>query len=76
MSRFLGPVDTMGCVPARQQTRVAAFLMSCHGALARQLAVALIWERRPTWHMELNTQLYREADSNPVAACYFMGPRP
>src|SRR4051794_31048190 len=63
MSRFFGPLDAMGCVPARQQTRVAAFLMSCHGALARQLGVALIWERRPTWHMELNTQLYREAET-------------
>ena len=41
MSAFLGPLDATGRVPPRQQTRVAAFLMSCHGAMARQLAIAL-----------------------------------
>ena len=37
MSTFLGPLDATGRVPPRQQTRVAAFLVSCHGAMARQL---------------------------------------
>jgi hypothetical protein len=63
MSRFLGPIDAMGRVPALQQTRVAAFLMSCHGALARQLGVSLTWEMRPTWHMELITQFYKETET-------------
>jgi len=38
---FLGPLDGQGRIPAYQQTRVSAFLMSAHGALARQLSVAL-----------------------------------
>ncbi len=63
MSRFLGPIDTMGRLPARQQTRVAAFLMSCHGALARQLGIALTWQMKPAWLMELNTQFYKETET-------------
>jgi hypothetical protein len=62
MNPFLGPLDATGRVPPRQQTRVAAFLVSCHGALARQLAVALAWQANAAWRTELNTQLYRESE--------------
>jgi hypothetical protein len=62
MSMFLGPLDAAGRVPARQQTRVAAFLLSCHGAMARQLALALSWQMNPAWHAELNAQLFHEAE--------------
>jgi hypothetical protein len=41
MNAFLGPLDDNGRIPDYQQTRVSAFLMSAHGALARQLAAAL-----------------------------------
>jgi hypothetical protein len=62
MSPFLGPLDAAGRVPPRQQTRLAAFLVSCHGALARQLAIALAWQTNAAWQTELNTQLYRESE--------------
>jgi hypothetical protein len=62
MSAFLGPLDATGRVPPRQQTRVAAFLVSCHGAMARQLAIALAWQTNAAWRTELNTQLYRESE--------------
>ena len=62
MSAFLGPLDATGRVPPRQQTRVAAFLVSCHGAMARQLAIALAWQTNAAWQTELNTQLYRESE--------------
>lgn len=62
MSRFLGPLDATGRVPSRQQTRIAAFLMSCHGAMARQLAVTLAMNMNPAWHTELNAQFYRESE--------------
>jgi hypothetical protein len=62
MSAFLGPLDAIGRVPPRQQTRVAAFLVSGHGAMARQLAIALAWQVKAAWHTELNTQLYRESE--------------
>ena len=62
MSAFLGPLDAIGRVPPRQQTRVAAFLVSGHGAMARQLAIALAWQAKAAWHTELNTQLYRESE--------------
>jgi hypothetical protein len=41
---------------------VAAFLMSCHGALARQLAIALAWQNNAAWRTELNTQFHRESE--------------
>lgn len=44
MSMFLGPLDAAGRVPPGQQTRIAAFLLSCHGAMARQLALAVSWQ--------------------------------
>jgi hypothetical protein len=62
MSMFLGPLDATGRVPPRQQTRVAAFLVSCHGAMARQLALALAWQMKAAWHTELNAQFYRESE--------------
>ena len=62
MSVFLGPLDATGRVPSRQQTRVAAFLVSCHGAMARQLAIALALNMNAAWHTELNAQFYRESE--------------
>ena len=62
MSLFLGPLDSIGRVPPRQQTRVAAFLISAHGALARQLAFTLPQQMKAGWQTELNAQLYREAE--------------
>jgi hypothetical protein len=62
MSMFLGPLDAARRVPPTQQTRIAAFLLSCHGAMARQLALALSWQVNPAWHPELNTQLFHEAE--------------
>jgi hypothetical protein len=62
MSLFLGPLDSIGRVPPRQQTRVAAFLISAHGALARQLAFALPQQMKAAWQTELNAQLYRETE--------------
>lgn len=62
MSMFLGPLDATGRVPPRQQTRVAAFLVSCHGAMARQLALVLAWQMKAAWHTELNAQFFRETE--------------
>jgi hypothetical protein len=49
-------------VPPRQQTRVAAFLISAHGALARQFALALPLRIEAAWQTELNAQFYRESE--------------
>lgn len=62
MSTFLGPLDATGRVPPRQQTRVAAFLVSCHGAMARQQMLALAWQMNAAWQAELNAQFYRESE--------------
>jgi hypothetical protein len=62
MSMLLGPLDTTGRVPSRQQTRIAAFVMSCHGAMARQLALALAWNMNVALQVELNAQFYRESE--------------
>lgn len=62
MSQFFGPLDSGGCVPPRQQTRVAAFLISAHGALARQFAFTLPMRFESAWQTELNAQLYRETE--------------
>jgi hypothetical protein len=61
MSAFL--LESSGRVPPRQQTRVAAFLISAHGALARRLAFALPGQMKTGWQTELNAQLYREAET-------------
>ncbi|WP_050404496.1 hypothetical protein [Bradyrhizobium embrapense] len=62
MNPFLGPLDSLGRVPALQQTRVASFLVSLHGALARQLALTLPGQFNAGWQTELNTQLHRETE--------------
>jgi hypothetical protein len=62
MSSFFGPLDSDGRVPANQQTRVAAFLISAHAALARQLAFAVPLRLHAGWQTELHAQLYREAE--------------
>ncbi|MDA9498974.1 hypothetical protein [Bradyrhizobium sp. CCBAU 11357] len=62
MSNFLGPLDPDGRIPPRQQTRVAAFLISAHGALARQFALALPARLEAAWQTELNAQFYRETE--------------
>ena len=62
MSEFFGPLDSEGRVPPRQQTRVAAFLVSAHGALARQFAFALPARLEAAWQTELNAQFYRETE--------------
>ncbi|WP_061024766.1 hypothetical protein [Bradyrhizobium sp. CCH5-F6] len=62
MSEFFGPLDPQGRVPPQQQTRVAAFLTSAHGALARQFAIALPAKLVSAWQTELNAQVYHEAE--------------
>ncbi|MBR0789317.1 hypothetical protein JQ631_09565 [Bradyrhizobium manausense] len=62
MSAFLGPLEADGRVPPRQQTRVAAFLVSAHGALARQFGLALPAKFDAAWQTELNAQFYRESE--------------
>jgi hypothetical protein len=62
MTGFLGPLDSIGRVPPRQQARVAAFLISAHGALARQLAFTLPQQMKAGWQTELNAQFYRESE--------------
>lgn len=62
MIPLLGPLDSAGRVPGEQQTRVAAFLMSAHGALARHLASALAVQSKEAWRGELNAQFYRESE--------------
>lgn len=62
MSGLLGPLDSEGRVPPSQQTRIAAFLISAHGALARQFALALPAKFEAGWQTELNAQFYRESE--------------
>lgn len=62
MSASFGPLDPEGRVPQYQQTRAAAFLISAHGALARQFAIALPAKFESAWQTELNAQFYREAE--------------
>jgi hypothetical protein len=62
MSEFFGPLDAQGRVPPRQQTWVAAFLLSAHSALARQYAFALPLKLETAWQTELNAQLYHEIE--------------
>lgn len=62
MSGFFGPLDSEGRVAAHQQTRVSAFLVSAHGALARQSAFSLPARLESAWQTELNAQLYRETE--------------
>lgn len=62
MSAFFGPLDSKYCVPPHQQTRVSAFLISAHGALARQFVFILPTRFQSAWQTELNAQVYREAE--------------
>jgi hypothetical protein len=62
MSELFGPLDSERRVPPRQQTRVAAFLISAHGALARQFAFTLPIKLESAWQTELNAQVYRETE--------------
>jgi hypothetical protein len=71
MTAFLGPVDSVGRIPPRQQTRVASFLVSAHGALARQLAFVLPTDESG-WQTELNAQFFASPRSS---RCCF-APRP
>jgi hypothetical protein len=57
---FLGPLNDDGRVPAHQQTRVSAFLMSAHGALARQLALALPATLQNSMQVEVHAQCCRQ----------------
>lgn len=62
MTALLGPLDSVGRVPPLQQTRVAAFLISAHGALARQIAFTLPQQMKAGWQTELNAQFYRASE--------------
>ncbi|MBR0962016.1 hypothetical protein [Bradyrhizobium japonicum] len=62
MSKFLGPLDSDGRVPPQQQTRIAAFLISAHGALGRRFALSLPLRLESAWQTELNAQLYNESE--------------
>jgi hypothetical protein len=62
MTGFFGPLDSERRVPPAQQTRVSAFLISAHGALARQFAFILPAKFDAAWQTELNAQLYRESE--------------
>jgi hypothetical protein len=59
---FLGPLDENGRIPAHQQTRVSAFLMSAHGALARQLALALPGALQDSVQVELHAECCRQME--------------
>ena len=60
MNPFLGPLDENGRIPAYQQTRVSAFLLSAHGARARQLAAALPARLHDGSQVELHAQFCQE----------------
>ena len=62
MNRFLGPLDSAGRIPPLQQTRVSSFLISVHGAVARQLLVGLPGQFNAGWQTELNSQFHRETE--------------
>ncbi len=62
MSALFGPLDSEGRVPPRQQTRVAAFLVSAHGALGRRFALALPLRLESAWQTELNAQFHNESE--------------
>jgi hypothetical protein len=59
---FLGPLDDEGRIPAHQQTRVSAFLMSAHGALVRQLTALLPLNLQNSMHVEIHAQCCRQIE--------------
>jgi hypothetical protein len=61
MKPFLGPLEH-GRIPALQQTRISAFLISAHGALTRQLGVAIPASLHHGWQVELHSQYCREME--------------
>jgi hypothetical protein len=61
MSVFLGTLEG-GHVPPAQQTRVGAFLVCLHSALARRLTLGLPGTFRYGWQSEWHSQLYRETE--------------
>jgi hypothetical protein len=61
MKPFLGLLEN-GRIPALQQTRVSAFLISAHGALTRQLAIALPATLHHGWQVEMHSQYCREME--------------
>jgi len=63
MNGAFGPLEAGGHVPAWQQTRVSAFLMSAHGAWMRQLAMTLATPVRDAWQVEVHAQYCREAET-------------
>ena len=62
MNALLGPIDHAGRIPPTQQIRVAAFLMSAHGAQARQLAITMPMRLSEPWQVELHAQYCRELE--------------
>jgi hypothetical protein len=62
MKAFLGPLDESGRIPPRQQTLISSFLVSAHGAHARQLAFALPSSLHFGWQVELHSQYCREME--------------
>jgi hypothetical protein len=60
INSFLGPLDDRGRIPAHQQTRVSAFLMSAHGALARHLTVALPGSLQNGLQVEMHAECCRQ----------------
>ncbi len=59
---FLGPLDDAGRIPAHQQTRVSAFLMSAHGALARWLTALLPLTLQNSMQVEIHAQCCRQIE--------------
>jgi hypothetical protein len=62
MNALLGPIDNDGRIPPQQQTRISAFLLSAHGAQARQLLTSMPMRLRQPWHVELHAQYCREME--------------
>lgn len=62
MRNTLGPLDATGRISRFQQTRIATFLMSAHGAEARLLAAALLMPPFAAREIELHAQLSRELE--------------
>jgi hypothetical protein len=62
MNALLGPIDNDGRIPPPLQTRISAFLLSAHGAQARQLLTSMPMRLRQPWHVELHAQYCREME--------------
>ncbi len=62
MRTTLGPLDAAGRIPAIQQTRVASFLLSVHGAEMRLLSIALAAPTFGAREIEVHAQICRELE--------------